>query len=101
MPTSSKLIRYSGTSLLNEPPKKIVLSGPSGFIGSRVLDSILLIHGHRKSFGLPPGELILLSYSPGKLMEKLTKKYGNERMKTVRASRVDYYTQEDKDTVSD
>ena len=42
-----------------------------------------------------PGEVVLLSYSPGKLMRNLEKKFGQERMRNVRASRVDYYTQHD------
>lgn len=85
----------SRQSLLDTAAKKIVLSGPSGFLGSRVLDSILDVHGFRQEHGIPPGEVILLSGSPGKLMERLYRRYGAARMKTVRASRVDYHTQHD------
>ena len=45
--------------------------------------------------GIKPGELILLSSRPGLLMGQLSRKYGEEAMKTIRASRVDYYTQHD------
>ena len=45
--------------------------------------------------GEPPGEIVLLSSSPGKLMAKLYTQYTAKSMKTVRASRVDYYTQHD------
>lgn len=91
-------IRSTGHSILAEPPKKIVLSGPSGFLGRHVLDSILLAHELKLKNNENPGELILLSYSPGNLMERLHKQYGSEKMKTVRASRVDYYTQHDVET---
>eukprot|EP00741_Cyanophora_paradoxa_P005674 tig00000903_g5501.t1 len=79
--------------LLDAPPKKIVLSGPSGFLGSRVFRAILQIHELRKHHGIEPGELILLSGSPGNLMRSLYKRWGPERMTTVRASRVDYFGQ--------
>ena len=59
--------------LLNSKPKRIVLSGPSGFLGKHVLDSILEIHALRKSYQLNPGEVILLSASPGNLMHRLQK----------------------------
>ncbi len=89
---------YARNALLNATSKKIMLSGPSGFLGSRVLDCILQVHQLRKSHGLDPGEVVLLSSSPGRLMERLYKKYGSDKMKTVRASRVDYYKQHDVDT---
>jgi hypothetical protein len=88
-------------ALLQSPAKKVILSGPSGFLGSRVLDSILKVHASRKSQGLQPGEVILMSGSPGRLMERLYKKYGADVMKTIRASRVDYYTQHEVDTWTD
>ena len=47
--------------------KTIVLSGPSGFLGSRVLDQLLLFHEQRKLANLPTGQIILLSSSPGTL----------------------------------
>jgi hypothetical protein len=62
----------------------VAISGPAGFLGSRVVDNILDVHEHRQAAGLEPGELLLLSSSPGHLMERLTRKYGAERMKTVR-----------------
>jgi nucleoside-diphosphate-sugar epimerase len=88
-------------------PKRIVLSGPSGFVGSRVLDVLLTVvldcdryvccltlllqvHEYRMENGLPPGEITLLSSSPGTLMGRLVSKYGPSVMQTVRASRVDY-----------
>ena len=77
------------------PPKKIVLSGPSGFLGQRVLDCILKVHGDRIKHGMKPGEVVLLSSSPGRLMERLSQKYDPSLMGTIRASRVDYYTQHD------
>ncbi len=83
--------------LLDAPAKKVVLSGPSGFLGNRVLKSILSVHELRKNHGLDPGEIILMSSSPGRLMEKLYRKYGAERMNTVKATRVDYYNQHDID----
>eukprot|EP01041_Mallomonas_annulata_P011395 gene11395-23843_t len=79
------------------PPKRIIISGPSGFLGSRVVDYILQIHEDRIKNHLNPGEAVLLSSSPGKLMHKLVKKYGEEKMRTIRASRVDYYTQHEPD----
>ena len=81
--------------LCDTTPKRLVLSGPSGFLGSRVLDAILRVHALRQQAGARPGEVVLLSSSPGKLMGKLAKKYGEIAMKTVRASRVDYYSQHD------
>lgn len=51
---------------LHQYPRKIVLSGPSGFLGKRVLKSIIELHNFRRDNGLDPGELILLSASPGK-----------------------------------
>lgn len=90
--------KFTKHALLNAPSKKIMLSGPSGFLGSRVLDSILEVHKLRRDSGLDPGEVVLLSSSPGRLMERLYKKYGPTAMKTVRASRVDYYKQHDVDT---
>lgn len=89
---------YAKNAISASPAKKIMLSGPSGFLGSRVLDSILQVHNYRKKQGLDPGEIILLSSSPGRLMERLYKKYGPEKMETVRASRVDYYKQHDVET---
>ena len=92
------LIKQAGASFLLESPKRIVLSGPSGFLGSRVLKSVLNVHKFRKANGLNPGELIILSSSPGRLMEKLVREHGCESMSTVRASRVDYYTQHNPET---
>jgi len=87
--------------LLESHAKKIVLSGPSGFLGSRVLEAILEAHALRKEQGLEPGEVILLSGGPGRLMQNLYRKYGPEQMSTVRASRIDYYRQHDVDTWTD
>lgn len=79
--------------LLDAPPKKLVLSGPSGFLGSKVLDTILEVHKLREENNEEPGQVILLTSSPGGLMGRLSKTYGVDKMKTVQASRVDYYSQ--------
>ena len=91
-------LAHTSSVMLQEPPKRIVLSGPSGFLGARVLKSILQVHSHRKLHGLKPGELILLSSSPGRLMERLVKELGEDTMSTVRASRVNYYSQHEVET---
>jgi len=96
--SSSNLIRHAGQVLLNEAPKRVILSGPSGFLGSRVVRSILSVHKYRRENGVNPGELVILSSKPGRFMDKLTKEYGPSMMSTVRASRVDYYTQHDIET---
>lgn len=44
---SSLFISQAGKILLNSSPKKVVLSGPSGFLGSRVLDYLIEAHQHR------------------------------------------------------
>jgi hypothetical protein len=44
---STKLLVQAGHTLLNSKPKKVVLSGPSGFLGSRVLDYLLEVHQFR------------------------------------------------------
>lgn len=91
----------SAPRILECSAKKVVLSGPSGFLGSHVLDSILDVHQHRKQNGLDPGEVILLSSSPGNMMKRLHSKYGEQKMKTIRASRVDYFSQHDSETWRD
>lgn len=88
-------------AVLDCAPKKIVLSGPSGFLGAHVLDSILEVHRARKANNLDPGEVILMSSSPGNMMKRLQKKYGEDKMKTIRASRVDYFQQHEVDTWRD
>jgi nucleoside-diphosphate-sugar epimerase len=85
--------KFISSTILSLKPKKVIMSGPSGFLGSRVFKFILDIHDLRISNGLPPGELILLSSSPGTLMHRLYQQHGATRMKSVRASRVDYYSQ--------
>lgn len=72
--------------------------GPSGFVGSRLVDTIVAIHRYRSDHGLEPGELILLSASPGTLMNRLSKRYGIDGLKKVKASRADYYTQHNVET---
>jgi nucleoside-diphosphate-sugar epimerase len=98
---SSQLIASAGEKLLNARPKSIALSGPGGFLGARVLDAILDVHDYRRANGVDPGEALLLSASPGNLMSRLTRQYGAERLKGVRASRVDYYYQHDADSWQD
>eukprot|EP00961_Rhodomonas_salina_P076025 1020763-Rhodomonas_salina.1 len=68
--------------LLQQSPKRVVLSGPSGFVGQRVLDSILEGHAFREMHGQEPGELVLLSSKPGTLMGRLYGEYGAARMRT-------------------
>jgi nucleoside-diphosphate-sugar epimerase len=101
MSKSKFLPLLSAPGLLQCSPKRVVLSGPSGFLGTHVLDSLLEVHQLRKENGLEPGEITLLSSSPGNTMKRLQKKYGEDKMKTVRASRVDYFTQHDCETWRD
>jgi len=84
--------------LLEQPAKKVVLSGPSGFLGSRVLRSLMEVHEERRKRGLEPGEVILLSSSPGNLMRFLGSKYKMEQMRQIRATRVSYFNQHKKGT---
>ena len=42
-----------------------VLSGPSGFLGTRVLDGLVDAMSARMHAGLAPGSIVLLSSSPG------------------------------------
>lgn len=93
--TKSIRYEYAKEKLLEAKPKRVCLSGPSGFLGSRVFEHTLQIHELRRQYGLETGEIILLSSSPGRLMSKLYTTYGSKLMETVRASRVDYYTQHD------
>ncbi len=69
------------------------MSGPSGFLGKVVIQSIVELHRYRRTHGLEPGELILLSSSPGHLMARLHGEYSFEEMKSIRGSRVDYFNQ--------
>jgi hypothetical protein len=91
MSKSKFLPLLSAPGLLQCSPKRVVLSGPSGFLGTHVLDSLLEVHQLRKENGLEPGEITLLSSSPGNTMKRLQKKYGEDKMKTVRASRVEFF----------
>ena len=95
---ANPLLTLAGEAIREAPPKQIALSGPAGFLGSRVLGCILDAHDYRRAHGLEPGEVVLLSSSPGNLMSRLTNQYGNRRMATVRATRVDYYFQHDLDS---
>lgn len=88
-------------AVLECAPKKVILSGPSGFLGTHVLDSILDVHEARKKNNLETGEVILLSSSPGNMMKRLQAKYGEKKMKTIRASRVDYFSQHEVSTWRD
>eukprot|EP00808_Paulinella_micropora_P000280 g45328.t1 len=88
----SNLVKYVGPNLCG-PPMRVVLSGPSGFLGRRVLDALVEVHDYRRNQGLDPGEVLLLSASPGNLMRRLQNRYGPDRLSSLRASRVDYYTQ--------
>lgn len=95
MLSSNKFIEIIGPKILLEQPKKILISGPSGFVGSRLVDTLVAIHKYRSQNGVEPGELILLSASPGKLMNRLSKRYGVDGLKSIKASRADYYSQHD------
>ena len=88
---------FARSILSSRGGRNIVLSGPSGFLGSRVVDEVVKAQALRKAKGLPPGQLILLSGSPGKLMANLSTQYSREAMSDIRASRVDYYVQHDSD----
>ncbi len=96
MKRSSWLHSLSKRVTLNDVPKKFILSGPSGFLGKRVLKSIIDFQHFRREHGLEPGELVLLSASPGNLMNRLSKQYP-ESMSSIRASRVDYFAQHEVD----
>lgn len=98
---SSALIASAGERILRARPKMIALSGPGGFLGARVLDAVLDAHEYRRAHGLESGEVLLFSSSPGNLMSRLTRQYGADRLKGVRASRVDYYFQHDVDSWED
>ena len=98
---SNPLLRHARSSIEEATAKQIALSGPAGFLGSRVLSSILDAHDYRRSRGLEPGEVVLLSSSPGNLMSRLIAKHGHARMASVRATRVDYYFQHDLDSWRD
>ena len=56
----SPLLRFASAALLEAPPKQIALSGPAGFLGSRVLQSVLDAHEHRRDHGLEPGEVVVV-----------------------------------------
>lgn len=85
--TKSARYGYAKEKLLEAKPKKVCLSGPSGFLGSRVFEHTLQVHELRRQHGLETGEIVLLSSSPGRLMSNLYKTYGPKLMKTVRASK--------------
>lgn len=78
--------------------KNVVLSGPSGFLGGRVLSELLSCQQQRLSLGLEPGKIILMSSSPGTLMQKLYTRFGRDKMMHVAATRVDFYTQHSVET---
>ena len=48
-----------------ETAKKVVISGPSGFLGSQVVDYFTEFNLYRQEHNLEPNEIILLSSSPG------------------------------------
>jgi len=98
---SNPLLAHAKDAVREATPKQIALSGPAGFLGSRVLSSILDAHDYRRSRGLEPGEVVLLSSSPGNLMSRLIHTHGTRRMASVRATRVDYYFQHDLDSWRD
>jgi len=101
MSLENSLLSLAGRAIRDARPKQIALSGPAGFLGSRVLAAILDAHDYRREHGLEPGEVVLLSSSPGNLMSKLNAQYGARRMASVRATRVDFYHQHDLDSWRD
>jgi hypothetical protein len=86
-------LRNASEYILESSKKRIVLSGPSGFLGRNVVRCILDAFAFRKRAGLEPGELVLLSSSPGRMMERLSTRLPADEMDLIRASRVDYFTQ--------
>ena len=48
-----------------ETAKKVVISGPSGFLGSQVVDYFTEYNLYRQEHNQEPNEIILLSSSPG------------------------------------
>jgi hypothetical protein len=46
--SAKKLVTFCADRLLSEPPKRVVISGPSGFLGSRVVWSALDVHALRQ-----------------------------------------------------
>lgn len=97
----SQLFSLAASKLLEARPKQIALSGPSGFLGTQVLDNILDIFLYRAQNGVEPGKICLLSSSPGRLMKNLCARYGRNKMQFIRASRVDLYTQHSVDMWKD
>ena len=84
--------------LLQAEAKTIVLSGPSGYVGKRVLNFLLHLQQARLEQGRSAGKIVLLSSSPGNLMRRLYEQYGKSMMLNCAASRADYYTNHDVDT---
>jgi hypothetical protein len=83
--------------LLKAEAKTIVLSGPSGYVGKRVLNFLLHLQQARLDEGRSAGKIVLLSSSPGNLMHRLYGQYGKSMMQNTAASRADYYTHHDAD----
>lgn len=98
---SCELFTLAGSKILSASPKSIALSGPSGFLGSQVLDSILDIFLFRHENKVEPGKILLLTSSPGRLMKRLSERYGRNKMQFIRASRVDFFTQHNWNTWKD
>lgn len=88
-----KFLELVGERILKEPPKRVIVSGPSGFLGRRVVDGLVQVQQYRIEHGIDPGEIVLLSSRPGFLMGGLSQQYGREVLRHMRASRVDYYDQ--------
>lgn len=95
------MIALAGSKILAASPKHIALSGPSGFLGRRVLESILDIFLYRHENNVEPGKILLLTSSPGRLMKRLSQIYGRNKMQFIRASRVDFFTQHSVDMWQD
>ena len=49
------LLACAGKAIRDARPKQIALSGPAGFLGSRVLATILDAHDYRREHGLEVG----------------------------------------------
>ena len=65
---ANPLLTMAGQAIRESRPKQIALSGPAGFLGSRVLGSILDAHDYRRGHAtvqLPPSPSQLVAMAAG------------------------------------